>query len=91
MSDDARAPVTPDSMLADGLDGRDIQGTYVRKGTVGAFIQNVKALESVEAGTPEYEALIDEIRRAKPMLAALDVFDVFDIRDRTVAALLEHA
>ena len=89
MSDEVRAPITPDAMLADGLEGREIQGTYVRKGTVGAFIQNVKTLESVKSGTPEYDALVDEIRKAKPVLVALDLFEVFDIRDPHVAALLE--
>jgi hypothetical protein len=90
MSDEVRAPITPDGMLADGLDGREIQGTYVRKGTVGAFIQNVKTLESVKAGTPEYETLVAEIRQAKPMLVALDLFEVFEVRDPNVAALLDQ-
>lgn len=91
MSENTRAPITPDAMLADGLEGREIQGTYVRKGTVGAFIQNVKSLASVEPGTSEYEALAAEIRRAKPTLVALDLFEVFDIRDPKVTALLDQA
>jgi hypothetical protein len=91
MSEEVRAPITPDAMLPDGLEGREIQGTYVRKGTVGAFIQNVRTLESVQAGTPEYDALVAEIRQAKPMLAALDLFEVFEVRDPKVAALLDQA
>ncbi|MCU1683992.1 MAG: hypothetical protein JWQ81_4731 [Amycolatopsis sp.] len=82
-------PLTPDQLLPDGQDGRDINGTYVRKGTVGAFIQNVKSLDSAHQGTPEYDALVDQITAAKPMLDALEIFAVFEVRDPQIAALFQ--
>jgi hypothetical protein len=86
---EGQTPLTPDQMLPDGLDGRDIKGTYVRKGTVGAFVQNVKSLGATQPGTPDYELLADQIRAARPMLEALDIFDVFEVRDPRIAALLD--
>jgi hypothetical protein len=38
-------PITPQDVLADGPEGDRFEGTYVRKGSIAAFIANVKLLE----------------------------------------------
>jgi hypothetical protein len=83
-------PVTPADVLPDGVEGGDFNGTYVRKGTVAAFIANVKMLDDLQRGSAEYEAVAGHIRSMKPALEAAGVFDVFRIRDLAVAEILDR-
>ena len=78
--------VTAQDVLPDGAEGRDFGGTYVRKGSVAAFIANAKALGRLEPGSAEYEAAAAAIRTLRPALEAVGLFDVLAIRDPAVAA-----
>ena len=83
-------PVTPTDVLPDGVDAAEFQGTQVRKGSIKAVIDNIKALESVSPGTSEYEAIVAQIQELKPALIAVGVFDVFDVKDPAIAAILAN-
>lgn len=83
-----RTPLTPQDLLADGVEGTVVNGTYIRKGSIAAFIQNVKMLQDTPSGTPQYHAIAEQIRTVKPALDALDMFDVFELRDRRVCDIL---
>ncbi|WP_326617526.1 hypothetical protein OG863_09050 [Streptomyces decoyicus] len=82
------APLTPQDVLADGQEQAEFNGVLVRKGSIAAFIGNAKALENLAPGTSEYEAVAQQIRDLKPALDALELFDVVEIRNPDVAALL---
>jgi hypothetical protein len=89
-----RATVTPTTaadVLADGVEGGEFQGMFVRKGSIAAFIANAKALAELEPGTPDYQVIADAIRDLKPALEALALFDVVEVRDPAVAAILAPA
>jgi hypothetical protein len=84
-------PTTPEDVLADGADGTVINGTYVRKGSIASFIQNAKLLSGVAGDSAEFQAIAEQIRAIKPALDALDIFDVFTIRDPRVVEILASA
>ncbi|MGW7575692.1 hypothetical protein [Streptomyces sp. NPDC054765] len=84
-------PVTPQDVLADGQEVAEFNGVFVRKGSIAAFIGNAKALDDLEPGTPEHEAVAQQIRDLKPGLDALGLFDVVEIKNPDVAALLASA
>jgi hypothetical protein len=85
---ESSGPVTPRDVLPDGHDTVEIGGTTVRKGSIRAFIENVKLLETLTPGTAEYQAVSDQLRELKAPLQALDVFEVLRPRNETVARLL---
>jgi hypothetical protein len=81
-------PVTPQDVLADGAESAEFQGLEVRKGSIKATIDNVKALEGLAPGSAAYEAVADQLRALKPALVAVGLFDVFDVKNSAAAAIL---
>jgi hypothetical protein len=60
----------------------------VRKGTIGAFLANVRALDALPVGSPGREALLKELRDGARTLEAIGVFDVFEYRSPELAELI---
>lgn len=88
MTTNSHTPRTPHDLLADGVDGTVINGTFVRKGSIASFIQNVTLLSGLTEESAEFQAIADQIRRVKPALDAVGLFDVFEVRDPRVTAIL---
>jgi hypothetical protein len=82
-------PVKPADVLPDGQDGTEMYGEYVRKGSVAAFVGNVRALAATEPSTPQREAIVAELRELKPALERIGVLEVFELRDPEVRALVQ--
>jgi len=82
-------PVRPEDVLPDGADGTEIDGAYVRKGSVAAFIGNVRALAEAESSTPRWAAIVAQLRELKPALDRIGVLEVFEIRDPVLRALVD--
>lgn len=82
-------PVTPQDVLADGQEGAEFDGAYVRKGSVAAFVGNVRALAGTEPNGPEWHAVVAQLRELKPALARVGVLEVFEIRDPKVRELVD--
>jgi len=82
-------PVKPEDVLPDGAEGTEFGGEYVRKGSVAAFIGNVRALAEVESSGAQWEAIVRQLRELKPALVRIGVLDVFEIRDPEVRALVD--
>ena len=75
-------------ILPDHVNSGEFNGVTVRKGTVGAFLANARALRA--EGTTEQqraEARADIIE-AVPAMAALGIFDVFEISDPALRELV---
>src|SRR5471032_1742201 len=72
-------------LLPDHIDGVDLNGVAVRKGTVGAFLHNARSYLAPD--TPPADRAVAEahMTEALPAMQALGLFDVFDTR-RLVAA-----
>lgn len=81
-------PVKPEDVLPDGVEGTEFGGAYVRKGSVAAFIGNVRALAEVEPSDPRRGEIVAQLRELKPALVRIGVLDVFEIRDPQPRALV---
>jgi hypothetical protein len=82
------APLSPADVLPDGQEGAAFNGTYVRKGSVGAFLANARGYAAAEPGGAERAAFAERLRELRPALEAIGLFEVFAPRDAELAALL---
>jgi hypothetical protein len=84
------APIRPEDVLSDQADTASFGDTTVRKGTVAAFVANAKLIDELAEGSPEWDAVLEQLRRLLPGLRAVGVLDVFAPRSATIAALVEE-
>ena len=76
-------------MLSDHANDGTFNGVSVRKGTVGAFLANARVW--VDPLTPANERTVaqNDIVDALPALRALGLFDLLEIRDAGLQALVD--
>lgn len=79
-----------EELLPDHINSGEFNGVTVRKGTVGAFLINVKTLQKPETGASEREQVLAEMREAVPALQALGLLDVFEARDPAIHSFIEQ-
>ncbi|MET4575027.1 hypothetical protein [Ottowia thiooxydans] len=77
-------------ILPDHADEMQINGLTVRKGSVGAFLVNARALSDPAVTGAAREAFLSDIEAALPALRALGLFDVLEIRDPQLRAFVEE-
>jgi hypothetical protein len=80
--------VRPEDVLSDEENTGMLNGLAVRKGSVAAFIANVKVLESLAPTDPGYPAVEAQLRALAPAVRAVGVLDVFAPRSATIAAIV---
>ena len=74
--------------LPDQLNATTIEGVTIRKGTIAAFLSNAKLLVD-EHADPEARAVAErDIVDALPALRAVGLFDVLEVRDERVRAIV---
>ena len=80
-----------EDLLPDHLDQGQFNGIAVRKGTVGAFLVNARIL--IDSQTPEDQrtTATQDILQALPVLRALGLFELMQVRDPVLRALCENA
>jgi hypothetical protein len=78
-----------ENLFPDGLDSIEVDGISVRKGSIAAFIFNALTLDRLDPGTEGYDQSVKAIRDLTPVLRAVRVFDVFDLRSERVAQIVE--
>jgi hypothetical protein len=76
-------------VLPDHLNQGDFGGVAVRKGTVGAFLVNARIWTDRNASAQNRAEARRNIVDALPALRALGIFDVMDIRDAALRALID--
>ncbi|WPB55041.1 hypothetical protein [Xylophilus sp. GOD-11R] len=76
-------------ILPDHLDEARINGTAIRKGTVGAFLANAAAFSDPAVLGSARQTVLDDIAAAVPALRALGLFVVLEIRDPQLRAFVE--
>jgi hypothetical protein len=81
--------ITPQEVLPDALDSVDMNGTTVRKGSVGAFVANARLLHDATSSPAAREGARAQIVALVPALEALGIFDFFIIRDPELAAIVQ--
>lgn len=80
-----------EDILPDGVNEVESNGIRIRKGSVGAFLANVAAFEKPGATGEAREAALADIRAAAPALRAIGLFDVMEIRNPQVRAIVGSA
>ena len=75
-------------ILPDHVNEGTFNGISVRKGTVGAFLANARVWTDPLTPANERTAAENDIVEAVPALRALGLFDVLEIRDPGLRALV---
>jgi len=78
-----------EDILPDHVSKAEFNGVSVRKGTVGAFLANARVWIDPLAVAKDREAAENDIVDALPALRALGLFDVLQIRDSRLQALVD--
>jgi hypothetical protein len=86
---DPPRPSRPEDVLADGVDHAEVGGTPARKGTVAAFLRNARRWGEAEVPAGERALLTEAIAAAVPALRALGLFEVLEVRDPALRALID--
>jgi hypothetical protein len=81
-------PIRPEDVLPDSQNIANLNGADIRKGSAGAFVQNVRALRVVEPGSADETALLDTSREIAKTLGATGFFEILAVRDERIAGLL---
>ena len=81
--------VRPEDVLPDGVDGAELNGVRVRKGSVAAFCANVQQLHALSADSPDRVTIEEQLRALAPAVRAAGVFDVFALRSPEIAAIID--
>ena len=79
-----------DQLLPDHLNAGDFNGVTVRKGTVGALLINARVWTDRSSDDAARANAASDIVDALPGLRALGLFDVLDVRDPALRALIDE-
>ncbi len=75
-------------ILPDHVNTGEFNGVTVRKGTVGAFLANARTLQAEGSTQQARDEARADIVDAVPAMAALGIFDVFEISDPVLRELV---
>ncbi len=78
----------PEDVLPDDVNHGLIQGVTVRKGTMGAFLNNARTWLDPRATARAREEAERDLRALVPAARALGLFEICDIRDPRLRALI---
>jgi hypothetical protein len=79
-----------DEILPDNANQTEINGVVVRKGSVGAFLANARILSDPATPAEARSKAERDIIEVLPSLRALGLFDLREIRDERLRALVER-
>ncbi len=75
-------------ILPDNVNTFEKDGVTLRKGSVAAFITNASLLRAADTTPTMREEAMRDIAEFLPSLRALGLFDVFEVRDPELRALV---
>jgi flavocytochrome c len=78
-------PVLPEHLLPDDKNFAEVNGITVRKGTMGAFLANLRILSSMPRDAPNREAIVEQVRQALPTMRENGLFELFTFRSPDLA------
>jgi hypothetical protein len=78
-----------DELLPDHVNEGVLNGTPIRKGTVGAFLVNARVWRDPHASADARAAAQRDMTDALPALRALGLFDVLEVRDAALRQWIE--
>ncbi len=80
-----------EDILADDTNEATFEGVTVRKGTVGAFLANVRVWSNPGASVDDQRLAEQEIIQSLPALKAIGLLDVFEPKDGRLRELIAKA
>ncbi len=80
-----------DQILPDDVNHGQFDGLTIRKGTVAAFLANARTWTRADPGADERAQAQAQIAEDVPALRALGLFEVLEIRDERLRALVDGA
>ena len=78
-------PVRPEHLMPDDQNFAQVNGVTVRKGTMGAFLANLRILRSMPSDSPDREAIIEQLRQGIPTMRENGLFELFTFRSPELA------
>ncbi len=78
-------------VLPDHVNEVEVGGVTVRKGSVGAFLANARVLEDPDTAGDARAAALRDIETLVPALRALGLFDVLEVRNPQLRALVAQS
>jgi hypothetical protein len=78
-----------EEFLPDDVNQRDVNGVFIRKGSIGAFLANARILADPKSSSEERAKAEQDIIDALPALRATGLFDVLEIKDKNLRAFVE--
>lgn len=83
--------IRPIDIIADGSDSISINGTEVRKGTVGAFLANICLLENEDVPEQQKKEAIETMIELAPSLVAVGLHHHVTFKNEHAQKILNNA
>jgi hypothetical protein len=77
-----------EELIPDHLNSAEVNGVEVRKGTVGAFLVNARVFCDETASAADRDTSQTHMHEALPALRALGLFEIFELKDDRLRALM---
>src|ERR1700722_20710132 len=78
-------PVRAEQLLPDDQNFAELNGITVRKGTMGAFLANLRILSGMTGDAPGREAILEQLRLGIPTMRENGLFELFTFRSPELA------
>jgi hypothetical protein len=78
----------PQDILPDNINSVEKDGVVVRKGTLGAFTENIRMIDESLVGTPQKIEAVQDLYELIPALIKLKFFDYYKIRSDKVRKII---
>ena len=83
--------VLPEDIIADGADYTLINGTTVRKGSVGAFIANIDILQNPDSSPGAKQKAIEAMQQLAPVLVGAGLHRHVNFKNKLVEEIMQQA
>lgn len=78
-------PVLPEHLMPDDQNFAELNGLTIRKGTMGAFLANLRILSGMPGDAPGREAILEQLRQGIPTMRENGLFELFTFRSPELA------
>jgi adenylate cyclase class IV len=78
----------PEDILKENENFVTIQGQEIRKGSIGAFMENCKIINQDNQSSEEYKTAIEDIKEQAGLLKKIGLFDIFEIKSSRLREII---
>src|ERR1700691_5637983 len=78
-------PVLPEHLMPGDRNFAEVNGITIRKGTMGAFLANLRILSGMPRDAPGREAVIEQLKQGIPTMRENGLFELFTFRSAELA------